>query len=125
MAGRRIETTDVRRVTVDTREVSVFIDRDKLGIQILSESILVVTLSATCDRDVGLQSSKRCSFGDVDMTRGALCDVLLLFTTTLVHELDRDPRRIGYRHIRRRKLVTAIAIDGDWLLRFPMTVETR
>lgn len=111
-------------MTIDTREVSVFIDRYELGIQILSQSVLVVTLSATRDRHVGLQSSKRCGFGDVDMTRRALGNVLFLLTTTFVHELDRDPRRISYRHVWRRELVAAVAVGSDWLLCFPVTVET-
>jgi hypothetical protein len=75
--------------------------------------------------NIGLQSSKRRGFGNVDVTGGAFRNVLLLLTATFVQILDRDPRWFGVWYIRRRKLVTAVAISGNWLLRFPMTVETR
>src|SRR6185295_10702453 len=83
-----------------------------------------MTLGTVCDRHVGLQSLKRCGFGDVDVTLGAFVNVLFLLTTTFVHELDRDPRRIGDWQVWRRELVTAVAVVGDRLLGLPMTVET-
>ena len=59
------------------------------------------------------------------MTGSALCNVLLFLTTTFVQILDRDPRWLSDGHVWRRKLVAALAVGGDRLLRFPMTVEAR
>ena len=59
------------------------------------------------------------------MARGALGDVLFLLAATVVYELRRDACGLSGDERCRRKLVTAIAISGDWLLRFPVTIETR
>ena len=84
-----------------------------------------MTLSASRDRNVGLQSPQRRGFGDVDMTSRALRDVLFLLAAAVVHELRRDPRRLG-DHVRRsRQLVTTVAVVRHRLLRFPVTVEAR
>ena len=39
--------------------------------------------------------------------------------------LDRDPRWLSDVHVRSRKLVAAVAVGGNRLLRFPVAVETR
>ena len=84
-----------------------------------------MTFSTSRDWNVRLQTSQRCGFGDVDMTRRALRDVLFLLAAAFVYELRRDSRRIG-QHVRCfRQLVTAIAVRRDWFLRFPVAVETR
>ena len=59
------------------------------------------------------------------MARRAFRNVLLLLAPTLMHKLLRDPYGPGKAVRRARELVTAIAVRGDWLLRLPMTVETR
>ena len=46
-----------------------------------------MTLSARRDRHIGFQPAQRCGFRDVDVTRRALRDVLLLLTTAIVYEL--------------------------------------
>ena len=124
MARRRIEVTDVWRVTVDTCEGPVLIDRYKLRIQILSKPVFVMAFSTRCDRYIGFQSSKRCGFGDVDVTGRALGYVLLFLATSFMQILDRNPHWLSDWYVRRRKLVTAVAVGGDGLLRFPVAVET-
>ena len=122
---RRIETSNLFSVTIHTCEAAILINRHQLFTQILPQPIFVMTLCARGDRHIGFQASQRCGFCDVDMARRALRNVLLLLTTTIVHELRRDPRRLS-EHVRcARELVTAVAVGGDWFLRFPVTVKTR
>ena len=125
MTRRWIETADVWRVTVDTREIPVLIDRHKLRIQILSKPVFVMAFSTRRDRYIWFQSSQRGGFGDVDVARGALGYVLLFLATSFMQILDRNPRWLSDWYVRRRKFVTAVAVCGDGLLRFPVAVETR
>ena len=57
MTRRRIETPDLFRMTVHTREDSILIDRLQLFVQILSAADFVVTLCTRRDRYVRLQFS--------------------------------------------------------------------
>ena len=82
-----------------------------------------MTLSARRYWHIGLQPAQRCRLSDVDVTCCALGDVLLLLTTAIMQVFDRDSGWVGNGHIRSRKLVAAVAVDGNRLLRFPMTVE--
>ena len=84
-----------------------------------------MTLGARRDRHIGFQTAQRCGFGDVDVTGRTFRDMLLLLTSAIVYELWRDSKRRFFRSVRRHELMTAVAVAGDWLLRFPVTVETR
>ena len=84
-----------------------------------------MTLGARRDRHIGFQTAQRCGFGDVDVAGRTFRDMLFLLTPTIVYELWRDSKRRFFRSVRRRELMTAVAVAGDWLLRFPVTVETR
>lgn len=125
MTGGRIEIPDVRRVTIDAREVSILIERHQFFAQILSEPILVMTLGTRRDRHIRLQPTQRRGLRDVDVTRRTFRDVLFLLATTVMYELRRDPFRRLLGRVGRRELVAAVAVVGNRLLRFPVTVETR
>src|ERR1051326_13985 len=125
MARRRIETADVRCMTVNARKVSIFIDRHELFAQILPGTDFVMTLGTRRDRHIRLQPAQRGGFGDVDVTGHTLADVLFLLTTAIVLELRGDSYRRVLRGVGSGELVTAVAVVGNWLLRFPVTVETR
>ena len=123
MTRRWIEISDIRRVTIDTRETAVLVDSNQFLTQILPQTIFVMTLSARRYRNVRFQPAQRCRLGDVDVTRCALGDVLLLLTTAIMQVFDRDSGWVGNGHIRSRKLVAAVAAHGNRLLRLPVTVE--
>lgn len=125
MTRRRIESPDIRLVTIRAHKLAVLIERHQLRIQILSQPVLVMTLGARRDRHIRFQPSQRRSLCDVDMTRRALGDVLLSLATAFMHVLHRDPHAGLVSFVRSRELVTTVTILGDRLLRFPMTVETR
>lgn len=116
MTRRRIEVADVRRVTINTDERAILIDRIQLGAEILSQTGFVVTLGTRRYRNIRLQTSQRRSFRDVDMAGRALCDVLFLLAATFVYELRRDSCRIGQAVRRFGQLVTAIAVRSYWFL---------
>ena len=59
MTRRWIEISDIRRVTVDTRETAILINRNQFLIQILSEAIFVMTLSTRRYRHIGFQPAQR------------------------------------------------------------------
>jgi len=122
---RRIETADVRCVTVDAGKVSILIDRHELLVQILSQTIIVMTLRTRRDRHIRFQPAQRYGFGDIDVTGRTLGDVLFLLATPIVYELRGDSQRRFLRSVRRPKSVTTVAVVGNGLLRFPVTVETR
>ena len=124
MTPRRILVADVWRMAISTSEVAILIECNQLFVQILSQTFLVMTLSARRYRHVRFQTSKCCGFGDVDMARRALRNVLLLLAAAVVYELARDPHRLCARK-RRGEFVTTIAVVGNRLLRLPVTVETR
>ena len=125
MTRRRIEAADFFRVTVNTRKAPALINRHQLFTQILPEPIFVMTLGTRRDRHIRLQPAQRCGFRDVDVARRALRHVLFLLTATFMNELRGDPHRLGRNERRVRELVTAVAARGDWILRLPVTVETR
>jgi len=87
MTRRWIETPDLFRMTVHTREAAILIDREQLFVQVFSRADFVVTFGARCDRHIWLQPTERYSFGDVDVARRTLRYVLLLVTATIVNEL--------------------------------------
>ena len=84
-----------------------------------------MTLRTCRYRHIRFQSAQRRGFGDVDVAGRTFRDMLFLLTPTIVYELWRDSKRRFFRSVRRRELMTAVAVAGHWLLRFPMTVETR
>jgi len=84
-----------------------------------------MTLSTRSDRYIRFQPAQRGCFRDVDVTRRTFRDVLFLLTTAIVYKLRGDSFRRFLRCVRRREFVTAVAVIGHWLLRFPVTVETR
>ena len=106
-------------------EVSILIDRQQLLVHILSRADFVVTLSARRNRNIGFEASQRRGFRDVDVARRTLLDVILFLTAALVNEFGRDARRLSQQVRIRREFVAAIAIRSCWLLRLPVTVETR
>jgi hypothetical protein len=113
-------------MTIPAREVSILIDRHEFFIQILSRASFVVTLGTRSDRHVRFQAAQRRGFRDVDVTGRTFRDVLFLLAATIVNEFRGDPYRRFLRCVRRgREFVTAVAVIGHWLLRFPVTVETR
>jgi hypothetical protein len=87
MTRRWIETPDLLRMAIHTREAAILINRDQLFAQVLTQAIFVMTLSTRCDLNIRLQPAERCGFRDVDMARRALGDVLLLLAATIVYEL--------------------------------------
>ena len=87
MTRRWIETPDLFRMTVHTREAAILINRVQLFVQVFSRADFVVTFGARCDRHIWLQPTERYSFGDVDVARRTLRYVLLLVTATIVNEL--------------------------------------
>jgi len=125
MARRRIETADVRCMTVNARKVSIFIDRYEFLAQILSGTDFVMTLGTRRDRHIRLQPAQRGGFGNVDVTGHTLAYVLFLLTTAIVLELRGDSYRRVLGGVGSGELVTAVAVVGNWLLRLPVTVETR
>src|SRR5688572_2442427 len=85
-----------------------------------------MTFCARRYRHVRFQSTKRCGFGDVDVTGRTFINMLLLLAAALVNKLDRDSCRIAGGGVRRRrKLMTAVTVVRNGLLRFPVTVEAR
>lgn len=125
MASGCVLNPDIRGVTVLADKVSILVDPQQLFIQILSRPDFVVTLSAPRDGNVGLQTSERCCFRDVDVAGRTLQDVILLLTAAFMNELRRDARGLS-QHVRCwGEFVTAVAVRGDWFLRFPVTVEAR
>ena len=82
MTCRRILAADIWFVAVDTNESLVLIDRRQFFADVLSQSVFVVTLGARGDRDVRFQAAQGRRFCDVDVTRGALQHVVLLFAST-------------------------------------------
>src|SRR5690348_12641339 len=84
-----------------------------------------MTLGARRDRHIRFQPAQRSGFRDVDVTRRTFRDVLFLLTTTIVYELRGDPCRRFIRGAGRCEFVTTVTVAGDWLLRLPVTVETR
>src|SRR5262245_29785101 len=52
MTRRRVETPDLFRMAIHTREAAILIDRDQLFAQILPQAIFVMTLGAGCDRHI-------------------------------------------------------------------------
>ena len=116
MTRRRIEAAGVRRMTIHADERAILIDRIQLGVEILSFAKLIMTLSARCYRHVRLQTTQRSGSRDVDMTGGALRDVLFLLAAAVVYKLRRDSPRIGQDVRRFRQLVTAVAVRSYWFL---------
>ena len=84
-----------------------------------------MTLRTRRDRHIGFQTEQQCGFGDVDVTGRTLRDVLFLLAAAIVYELRRDPQGRFLCSVRRYELMTAVAVVRHWLLRLPMTVETR
>jgi hypothetical protein len=112
-------------MTVDAGEISILVYRREFFADILANSFLVVTFSARGDWDVRLQSSQGSGLSNVDMTGRALGYVNFLFAAAFVHELQGNSSRRGVGSVGGGgKLVTSSAVGGDWLLRFPVTIET-
>ena len=125
MARGSIAPANVRCVAVAAHEVVVLINGCQLIVKILAQATLVVTLSARRDRHVGLETSQRLRFCNVDMTGSAFGDVVLL-STAVVPELHREPLgRFDRDIVRSKQLVAAGAVLPRWLLTLPMTIETQ
>ena len=112
-------------MAIDANEGAILVDRQQLFTEILSQTVFVVTFGARRDGNVRLQASERCWFRDVNMARRTLCDVLFLLSAAFVNKLRRDSRWLGCDKGAWRKLMTPVAVSSYWLLRLPMTVETR
>jgi len=111
-------------MTVEAREVPIFIDRRELLVQILPDALFVMTLGTRRDRHIRFQSTQRGRFGDVDVTGRTLADVLFPLTTAIVCELRGNSFWCVFRCVRSRELVTAVTVAGNWFLRLPVTIET-
>ena len=77
MARWRVTTTNIRGVTVDANEPGVFIYRLQFLSNVETQPIFVMTFSAGSNRHVRLETLQTGCPGDVDMTGGALGDMLL------------------------------------------------
>ena len=121
MTRRRIATSDVRSVTVSANEILVLVDRDQFVGNLQMRRRLVVAFAARGDWHVRFQSAQRCRLCNVDMTSGALGDVLF----AAVPKLQGDSlRRINPNVGLCCQLVTARAVFVYRRLRLPVTVET-
>jgi hypothetical protein len=125
MTRRWIETANFRFVTVDAHERPVLIDCRQLLAHVLTQSVFVVTLGARRDGYIRFQTAQRRGFGDVDVTRGALENVVRFLASAFVYELCGDAGWRGSGGVRRSYFMTALTVSSDGWLRFPVTVETR
>ena len=124
MAWRRIESTYIGCVAIDTNKIAIFVDSGQLFTDILSLPDFVVAFRAGSNGHVWLQTSQTCDLGNVDVARCALGNVVLLLTTSFMLELHRYSCRSLDNVVRSRKLVAAITVRRERLLRFPVTIET-
>jgi hypothetical protein len=77
MARRWVASTNIRGVTIDANEPGVFIYRLQFLGKVETQPVFVMTFSTGSNWHVRLETAEAGGFGDVDMTRGALRDVLL------------------------------------------------
>ena len=128
VARRRALAPDVGSVALRAGEVRILPPLFQLGFnrRVGPVGRGLMTGSAGSDRNVGPESAQGARLGDVDVTGRTFRDVLFLVAATIVNEFRGDPYRRFLRRVRRgREFVTAVAVVGHWLLRFPVTVETR
>ena len=100
MARRRVEFSDIRRMAIGADKTPVPIDGRQFLAKVLPQSLFVVAFGAAGYGHVGLQAPERGCPGDVDMTRRAFGDVVLLFTATFATELDLDSFQRRHRDVR-------------------------
>jgi hypothetical protein len=77
MAAGRIASTNIRSVTIDANEPGVLINRLQFLRNVQTQSIFVMTFGARSNRHVRLETAQAGRLGNVDMTGGALGNVLL------------------------------------------------
>ena len=120
--GRNL-AANIRRVTLRADEARVFsslfyLDGD--GHSVLVRRSLVASRTGS-NRHVGLQSSERRGFGDIDMTGRAFRNMLV----ARVREFYRDAFGEFGLNIRRRDFMASGAVLSRRLLALPVAVETR
>lgn len=76
MTCRRIAPANVGRMTIGASEITILVDSQQFAGYVKSHRAFVMALKAGGDWHVGLQPAQGCGFCNVDMTGGALGDML-------------------------------------------------
>lgn len=125
MTLRRLLPAHIQSVTIRAAAgllvlLKLFFDRSDLWIR--SFLVVLVTSSANRNRHIWSQSAQRARPRDVDMARRAFHHVLAL--AAIMTELCRHALWPIHWHKGDGRFMASGTILADWLLTFPMTIET-